>query len=275
LSYKEEGDEMKRKYLALVFVMFLIGGCTNLNPNSGAPGETPGGTVLSTPTEEIGRPQVTATENPAPTPIPPNAGNPNDECGNPYYPVVNGAQWIYGITTASDGSTSTANYSMETGEDGLFSITIQGDDSTAVLRGQCTDDGIILMDAPGISGSFSSDGGGSTMTTQNVEGVTLPNDVLAGDDWSQVISIVAQSSSGDTILSATIETNYVALGYEIVTVPAGSFTALKVEQTGSMTMGASEPYLTRGFLWYAQGIGIVKSGLDDTYNSELSQYAIP
>lgn len=265
---------MKRKYLALILMMLFIGGCTNPNTDPGSVLDAPGA-ALSTPTAEIGIVEITATENPAPTPTPPDTVSPNDECGNPYYPVVNGAQWTYTITIPSDGSSSTSTYTMEAGGDGYFSTTIQSNDSTFVLSGQCTADGIILMDVPGISGTFSSDGGGSTMTTQNVEGVTLPNDVLAGDDWSQIIQVTAAANDGGMILSATIETNYVALGYEQVSTPSGTFYALKVEQNGSLDMGGGDPYLTHGYLWYAQGIGIVKGGLEGTHISELVQYVIP
>ena len=265
-----------KKFASILFLLaVLLAGCSS-------PTQTPGQAAISAPAAGVitAEPtvlslQVSVTQSPDPTPTMPVFSS-NDVCENPFYPVVNGAQWNNRSTFASDGSVSTSTASMEVFEDKSFTMTMSSGDSTFKLDGRCTDDGIILMDVPGISGTFSSsDGGGSTMTTENVDGVTLPNDVQIGDDWSQEISVVAKSNSGDTILSATIETTYVALGYETVTVPAGTFYALKVEQSGSMTMGGGEPFLTHGFIWYAQGIGTIKSGLDGTFMAELTQYNIP
>jgi DUF3108-like len=194
----------------------------------------------------------------------------NDACDNPFYPVVDGASWNYSISTGTQ-----ATHSLSVSQDKVFTITIQGDNSTFTIEGQCTDDGIILMDVPGVSSTYSGEGGGSTLTTQNVDGVTLPNDVQAGDDWSQIISVTGASSDGEVTLSATIETNYTALGYEQVTVPAGTFEALKVEQTGTLTMNGGSGFDTHGYIWYAQGVGTVKSGLDGTYTGELTSYSIP
>lgn len=265
---------MRKITSIIILLVVFLGGCNTPTQMSDQ------GTAATQPDSPTAAPThvefpVFVTENPAPT-LQAVPDNPNDVCENPYYPVVNGAQWTTRSTIASDGSISISTQSMEVYEDKSFTLTMTGNSSTFKLDGRCTDDGIILMDVPGISGTFSStDGDGSTMTTENVDGVTLPNDVQIGDDWSQEISLVAKSNSGDTVLSATIETSYVALGYETVTVPAGAFYALKVEQTGSMTMGGGEPFLSHGFIWYAQGIGTVKSGLDGTFMAELTQYSIP
>lgn len=58
-------------------------------------------------------------------------------------------------------------------------------------------------------------------------------------------------------------------------VPAGLFNALKVEQVGSMSIGPGKPFETNGFIWYAQGVGVGKAGLDGIYTSELATYNIP
>lgn len=269
-----------RKILFLIFILTtFISGCARSNqaPAPVATDSAPANKsipALALPTEtptQIPQVQITAVTQSAPTSESPPPLSPNDECDNPFYPVVNGAAWEYAISTGTQ-----ATHTMAISEDKVFTLTVKGDDSTFTLKGQCTKDGIILMDVPGVSSTYSdSERRGSTLTTQNVQGVILPNDVQAGDDWTQIISITGASSDGEVTLSATIKTSYTALGYEQVTVPAGTFYALKVEQNGTMTMNNTGSFDTHGFIWYAQGVGTVKSGLDGTYTSELTAYNIP
>jgi hypothetical protein len=109
------------------------------------------------------------------------------------------------------------------------------------------------------------------MTTTSNEGITLPGDIQQGDDWSQTIGV--KVSAGDQTMDFIIDTTYTALGYETVTVPAGTFNALKIEQ--SADMGGSEPTIQT--LWYVQDVGLVKSLIEvgETYVNELVSYNIP
>lgn len=250
------------KKLALMFVAaFFLVAC-NLPVPEATPTPTPGFIV-----------PVSVTENPATETPPPSLVSQNDRCGNPYYPIVDGATWTYLISSQGSAAT-TATHTMSVVDDGSFTLTIQSNDSIFTIDGTCGDDGILLMEVPGVSATYTGEGGGSTLSTTNDDGLTVPNDIQVGDDWSQTISVVG-SSGGEVTLSATIETSYKALGYETVTVPAGTFNALKVEQTGSMTIHGAPAFDTHGFIWYVQGVGVVKSGLDDLYTSELVSYNIP
>ncbi len=154
-----------------------------------------------------------------------------------------------------------ATHSMTIADDGSFTLTVRSDDSTFTLDGTCGDDGVILMNVPGVSATYSSEDGGSTLSTTNVDGVTVPDDIQVGDDWSQTISVVGSSGS-EVTLAATIETTYKALGYETVTVPAGTFYALKIEENGSLSMGGENTFDTHRSIWYAEDVGTVKSGSD-------------
>jgi len=192
----------------------------------------------------------------------------NDECDNPYYPVVNGAWWQYNITTGA-----APIHTMSANADKTFSITIDGGKDVFTIDGSCTDDGIILLEVPGISSTYKGDGGSSTLTTINDDGVTLPNDVQVGDDWSQSISVNADAGAG--ALSAHIETNYKAVGFEIVSTPIGPINALKVEQTGTLNMGGEIALDIHGYIWYGQGIGVVKTTVDGSFEATLATYNIP
>ena len=253
---------MFKKITILTTVLFLLSAC-------GAPDTIP---AIPTATQSLDF-GISATQNPVATPETAYQPNPNDPCNNQYYPIVNGATWTY-QTTVQSNTPTVATHAMSVVDDGSFTVTVQHADSVFTMDGTCGDDGVILMDVPGVSATYSGEGSGSTLSTTNDDGVTVPDDIQVSDDWSQTISVVG-SSDGEVTLSATIETTYKALGYEIVTVPAGTFNALKVEQNGSMTITGAPALETHGFIWYAAGVGMVKSGLDGTYTIELVSYSIP
>jgi hypothetical protein len=216
--------------------------------------------------EDLGTWKVNVTENPATEVSLPPASSSSDECGNAYYPIVDGAQWNY---TGPTGLFS-HRLTVETGDE--FTIVVESGADTFIIRGLCLEGGDInLLQVPGNSLSYSGEGGGSTMTTTSNEGITLPGDIQQGDDWSQTIGV--KVSAGDQTMDFIIDTTYTALGYETVTVPAGTFNALKIEQ--SADMGGSEPTIQT--LWYVQDVGLVKSVIEvgETYVNELVSYNIP
>lgn len=210
---------------------------------------------------------VSATQS-APTQVSGSAIIQNDECDNPYYPVVNGAHWQYAMSSGSKPV-----HSMTVGKDKTFSITVEANNDKFVINGSCTNDGVILLEVPGVSLSYSGKDGSSTLTTVNADGVTLPNDVQQGDDWTQSIKVIG--NSGDVSLTSQIETTYKAVGFETVSTPIGLINALKVEQTGSVSMGGRKMMDIHGYIWYGQGIGVVKNTLDDILDANLISYQIP
>lgn len=265
---------MKIKILAVFMVLFLLAGCataenTALEGSNTASLDAPGAVPTATPIPTLLNLPV-ATSLSTPTAAPVGETNSPDRCNNPYYPVVNGATWVYEIEGA--GQTT---YTMSTGEDGSFTITIASENATFYMDGQCTEDGIILVDR-GQDLQYQSEDGGSTVSSQVVEGVTLPDDIQVGDDWVQVY--VLNAVSGDQSLESTITTNYIAAAYESVSVPAGNLMALRIDQTGTMNMNGQE-FPTGGSSWYVDGIGVVKSatgiGGETQAVGQLLSYNIP
>ena len=241
------GRKMMKKILALSLVFTVIAaGC-------GTP-------------EDFGTSKVNVTENPA-TEVPPQpAPVSGDECGNPYYPLKSGAQWSY------NGPTGPFTHTILSSGGGVFAINVESGADTFVIQALCMEGGDInLLQVPGTSLSYSGQGGGSTMTTTSNEGITLPGDIQQGDDWSQTIGV--KVSAGDQTMDFIIDSTYTAVGYENVTVPAGTFNALKIEQ--STSMGGPEP--TMQTLWYVQDVGLVKSVIEvgEIYVNELVSYNIP
>jgi hypothetical protein len=270
---------MKIKLFILIVVLMITAGCASA-PVS-VPVSTSAATAqvdapltaqvaVSTPTQaEIQ--VVPNTPEPSPTSAP-AVKNSNDQCDNPYYPVVDSASWTY-----SNNSIGQFSHTLNVSQDQLFTIQVTSGDSTFNIEGQCTQDGIIIMENGLTTTAQGADGTG-TVTTTNQDGVTLPNDIQVGDDWSQTIEYSA-GSGGESAFSGSIETSYKAVGYESVSVPAGTFAALKIEQTSSLTMGGQHFMDTSSNLWYVQGVGNVKTeqivNQGDPFTSELVSYNIP
>jgi hypothetical protein len=157
---------------------------------------------------------------------------------------------------------------MSADDFGKFTITVKGADSTFTIDGQCDSEGVTIMNAPGAQTTYSGEYGSSAVTTVSVSGVSLPNDVSQGEQWTQTITVTTESGT------LIIETNYTAVGFENVTVPAGEFYALKVEQSGYVTVFGQKVAM-HGFNWYAEGVGPVKSVMDGAPTIELTMYDIP
>ena len=170
---------------------------------------------------------INVTENPVPEAPTQGAPSSGDECGNPYYPVVNGSQWNY------IGTNGPFSYSLSSGTVGEFTIVVELGANTFNIVGLCMQGGDInLLEVPGDSLSYSGEAGSATTKTTRKEGVTLPGDIQVGDDWSQTLGLVV--SAGNLKKEYTVDATYTAIGYESVTVPAGTFNALKIKQSSSM-----------------------------------------
>jgi hypothetical protein len=243
-------------FAVLVLFVGLVVGC---GPQTSIP-------AMPTPTV-FGESKASVTENPA-TEVPSQqAPVSGDECGNPYYPVVNGAEWTY------TGPTGQFTHTLATGDNGAFTDTVKSGENTFIIQGLCLQGGDInLLDTPGNSLSFSGSGGSSTMKTTKNDGVSLPGDIQKGDDWSQTIGV--EVSAGNRTMDFTIDTTFTAVDYETITVPAGTFNALKVVE--SSDMGGPEPTMIN--LWYVQNVGSIKTEIkmgDQTLINELVSYNIP
>ena len=131
-------------------------------------------------------------------------------------------------------------------------------------------------------------GGGSVdFQTTALEGVTMPASLNPGDSWSQSLTLEGtQTVNSETLpVSNHVTQACTAVGVESVTVPAGTFDAMRVDCQVNMNITidiSGSPFTTPITLnntnWYALKVGLVKtvstgSGLDST--TELTSYSIP
>lgn len=262
---------MKTLLSVILLMSLTLSACAQENPTPlPTQVEAPAPATLASPTPtQASAPNIKVE---TPPPAAPETESSGGLCDNPYYPVVGGASWVYDM-----GDLPQVVHTMSVEEEGKFKVAMVDVDSAAVLEGECNEEGIVLMDR-GMEGSFYSEDGSSSTTSTSRTGVTLPNDLKVGSSWTQTLDILAEGGEGEETLSASIITNYTVVGVETVTVPAGTFEALKIEQSGSMTFMGQE-ILTLGILWYAEGVGNVQAETGmangERFFSQLISYDIP
>jgi hypothetical protein len=265
---------MKKLIFSICILCVFLSGCAKQASTQPAPMlasqvDAPAPMVQAFPTPTQAAASNPTVETPTSVPEPENSGG---ACNNPYYPVVDGASWIYDMEDQPQ-----VVHTMSVEEEDKFKIAIVDVDSAAVLEGECTPEGIIILNR-GMEGSFFSESGSSSTTSTSRAGVTLPNDLKVGSTWTETVDIVADGGDDGDTLNASIIVNYNAVGVETVTVPAGTFEALRIEQNGSMNMMGQE-ILTQGTLWYARGVGNVKAETGmangERFLIQLISYDIP
>jgi len=144
--------------------------------------------------------------------------------------------------------------------------------STQIHEWECSPEGLVDLSNP-IGDELKVMGEGITITGKGGStGVTIPVSISAGDIWSQTYEGTLGVKEYDGVLDFTVTTNYSAAGKEEITVPAGTFKAIKVGSTIESdfilkTQGISVPlytYNATGTTWFVENIGPVKSTTQGT-----------
>lgn len=207
-------------------------------------------------------------------------------CDNPYMPVVVGATWNYTIAGPVPDTYIHSVLSLE--GDGFTEQDVFGTGVTRQGQWKCENGNLIALNPSG-GGSASVSAEGTTVDYQTtaLEGVTLPAALNPGDSWSQSLTLEGtQTINGESFpVSNQVNQACTAAGVESVTVPAGTFDAMRVDCKVDMNITidmSGSPFTTPITLnntnWYALKVGLVKtfstgSGLDSTI--ELTSYLIP
>jgi hypothetical protein len=216
-------------------------------------------------------------------------------CANQYFPVLLNATWDYKGTGEEIGDYTSTDTITEVREDG-YTLTSQFEGLTRTQEWACTPEGLSALEYESGSGSsagLSTAGMTAEFDTTNVEGISLPKVINAGDTWQQSFEITGTINMAEGMsagASGTVLYDFEAMGMETVTVPAGTFEAMKLQIhiTFNMVVDVQGMSLPIAFesdtsTWYAPGVGWVKSdestSLDggDAFVSgiELQAYAIP
>jgi hypothetical protein len=216
---------------------------------------------------------VTATVSVSPTAL---AGSPTpagtaeaSTCDHPYYPVKEDAQWVYQVTYKT-GDAPTSTYTETRSSTGANTFTERRvfNGLTTETDWNCTSDGLVSTQFANLALAGQEDQ--FTIETVNVRGVTVPaaNSLTAGATWTNGYDLkgTMTSQGASTSFEGTVETANEIVGEESVTTPAGTFTALKIESTTTMTLstkvGDSTVPVEFKFnttSWFARDTGMVKS----------------
>ncbi|MFH1078207.1 MAG: hypothetical protein V1745_02925 [Patescibacteria group bacterium] len=191
----------------------------------------------------------------------------SDTCGNPYYPFKPGLVIAYRVTPTA-GAAGSSDYTIRTVSVSGSMATIRAElanGATTDMTADCADGSVALKGTSGLGAAM--EGTKFKMTPVSSSGTSMPADVKANATWESTEKVQMEFTDDSTmdLGTITITTNEksTALGEESVTVPAGTFTAMKIElkrTTSSVAKFGAIPAATDTTTeWWVKGIGMVKS----------------
>jgi hypothetical protein len=212
-------------------------------------------------------------------------------CTNTYYPVRQGATWTYKSTGGPAGEYSFTDTITSTRVDS-FTLSTQIGNITRTQEWTCTAEGLAAQQLGGAPAAMlNSQNIQMNLDVINATGVAFPSQINPGDQWSHTLEVAGNVTMMNEEAQATgnAQMNFSALGNESVTVPAGTFDALKVEVDVTLNIDATYEGITLPVsftgeytYWFAPNVGWVKStgtgnvlGTAFTDTTELQSYGIP
>jgi len=212
-------------------------------------------------------------------------------CTNLYYPVRQGATWTYKSTGGPAGEYSFTDTITSVRDDG-FTLSTQIGDLIRPQEWTCTAEGLAALQLGGAPAAMlNSQNIQLNLDINNATGVTFPSQTNPGDQWQQTLDVTGNVTAMNEEAEATgnVQMNFSAIGNERVTVPAGTFDALKVEVDVTLNINATYEGITLPVsfsgdytYWFAPNVGWVRasgtgsvlgSSFSDT--TELQSYSIP
>lgn len=224
-----------------------------------------------------------------PTPDGPTTGT--GLCANSYYPIREGATWTYKSTGATSGDYEFTETITEVHKDG-FTVTSQIGDEPRLQEWGCTQEGLVTLQLSDSTGAaLSTQSIGLDLEMKNVSGITFPKQITDGMQWVHNLEFTGEVDVSNTAATAggKVHTDFVARGVESVTVPAGTFEAMKVDtvttiDTSMAVQGLEVPaaFTSTSTLWFVENVGWVKTvnqgelgGQSFTEVIELQSFNIP
>jgi uncharacterized protein DUF3108 len=271
--------------LSLLLTIIFMAACSS--PSTVSPTEplsTETQAPQATPTEPATQPPATSAGSSTPTP---KAGL----CANTYYPVREGSTWTYKSTGGPTGEYSFTDTITSVRADG-FTLSSQFGELTRTQEWACKPEGLVALQLGGTSAAtLNSNNMQLNLEVKNVSGVTYPSEINVGDQWQHNLDFEGKMTVANQEGTATgnAQTNFKALGNESVTVPAGTFDALKIQIDTTLNINVSVqsisvPVIFSGSYtyWFVKDVGWVKasgtgsvSGTSFSETLELQSYNIP
>ena len=232
--------------------------------------------VLALAACQSAQPEAQNQASPAPSVVAPNVQATGSLCDNPYMPAVEGAAWTSNLHT-QQGDVTQVDTITDAGSDAFLVETVRPN-TDYVVTWYCTPEGLLWLQTDGgmFSGIFQTEGLTQTWETVSYDGVSLPKDIQPGDTWSSSQQLKATDSTGSRQFDINID--FQAVGMESVTVPAGTFNAMRID----IAMGFKYADIETSYQisdWFAPGVGMVKSSAQSDFGGDydlaLESFAIP
>ena len=265
--------------ISMLLIIIFLAACS-AQPNIPT-SEPPATETLTTPVTEL---PATAEGNGTPVA---GAGL----CANPYYPVRQGATWSYKSLGGPAGEYSFTDTITAVGQDS-FTLTTQMDNLTTQQNWNCTAEGLIAHQLGGAPAAMlNSQGIQLSLNATNANGVIFPSQINAGDTWQHTLDVAGnvKVANEEGEAAGTVQMNFAAVGNDSVTVPVGTFDAMKINVDTTLNVNVSYEGITLPVTfsathtyWFAPGVGWVKAiGTGNVLTTsfsettELQSYSIP
>ncbi len=199
-------------------------------------------------------------------------------CDHPYFPLRSGASWTY---STSEGSMT---WSVGGASGGSATISISAAGFNFDTHWTCTSAGVVSYDFNLSPSDFGAD---VSLVVTDTSGRWLPSadEMVPGASWSNGYTTHVTSSVGGVSFDLTFTTNetFSVTGIETVSVPAGTFEAVRVDGSSTTTSSGSLPVpipdsSNQFTYWYAEGVGIVRyvySSEGYSGGGDLTAYSVP
>lgn len=213
-------------------------------------------------------------------------------CDNALYPVKQGAIWTYSSAGGPGGSFTYTDIISQVRTDG-FTLTSQFADTQRLQEWRCLSNGLQALQLGGGSAAgISTQGITAEFRTLEVSGISLPRQITTGLQWQYALTMQGtmampgdQQSPSNGSYSVTMQ----ELGREIITVPAGTFEAVRFQANSNVDImtefqGIQVPVKYSGvaLIWYAPNVGYIKSvengdfgGTAFSVTTEMQSYNMP
>lgn len=213
-------------------------------------------------------------------------------CSNPLYPVRQGASWAYINSGGPNGTFVYSDTISAVRVDG-FTLTSQISNFTRTQEWDCETSGLKALElGGGTTASITVQGITAEFTTAEITGLSLPREITRGHQWQYNLKIqgtIPMPTEQQVRSDGTYSIIMQEMGTETVTVPAGTFEAVKIQASSSVEIlvpfgNEKVPMKFSGdsLIWYAPGVGYVKSienwdlgSAPYTSTTELQVYMIP
>ncbi|OGN94277.1 MAG: hypothetical protein A2Z71_01630 [Chloroflexi bacterium RBG_13_50_21] len=244
--------------VALILSMLVLSSC-NLPSRQAAQSATPTSITVILP--EI-----------SPTPV--------RLCDNQYFPNDTGNTWEYSGSNTAIGAYDRKDI-VTSSSNTAFTLETTLSTVTYPVNYDCSSAGLAAADPiqQYVGALLNSPDAPVNVELTSISGISLPAKIVPGDAWQQTADW--EASSQDFNLKGRFAFNYTAVGYESVTVPFGTFNALRVDATIRIEVSGfrilAGTYTTT--TWMVPEVGIIKSegtshipGVDFTDGMQLTSY---